>query len=195
MAKVTAEERFWARVQKTEGCWFWIGTIDRDGYGRFTWPGGQRAHRFVYELRVGSIPKRLTVDHLCHNRDRSCPSGRACLHRRCVNPAHLDLSTRGENARRGSPGGWTAERKAANTHCKRGHLFDCIDARNRRHTCHMCRRESYQRHIAERRQEKRNSQRAVRARMTPEELTRLRARQAAYQRASRARKRKREEQA
>jgi hypothetical protein len=30
----TAEQRFWAKVQKTETCWLWQGTKDRNGYGQ-----------------------------------------------------------------------------------------------------------------------------------------------------------------
>lgn len=104
-ARRTPEQRFWAKVHKTDLCWIWIGTIAR-GYGQF-WDG-QRvvgAHRFAYELLVDSIPGGLQLDHLCRNR-------------RCVNPAHLEPVTRRENILRGA--GVTA-RNAAKTHCVNGH--------------------------------------------------------------------------
>jgi hypothetical protein len=31
----TLEERFWAKVYKTHGCWFWIGSTNQCGYGLF----------------------------------------------------------------------------------------------------------------------------------------------------------------
>ena len=44
---MSLEERFWTRVQKTEGCWLWTGQIESNGYGRIAGPGGRMlmAHR------------------------------------------------------------------------------------------------------------------------------------------------------
>lgn len=79
----------WDRIEKTETCWLWLGTIDSDGYGVLGDGQGKnvKAHRTVYELVVGPIPAGLTLDHLC-----------AMKH--CVNPAHLEPVTFAENARR-----------------------------------------------------------------------------------------------
>jgi hypothetical protein len=33
-------ERFWERVQKTDGCWFWLGRVDQNGYGNASVPRG-----------------------------------------------------------------------------------------------------------------------------------------------------------
>lgn len=87
------------------GCWPWQGSITSLGYG--TAPTGHRgrsvlAHRLAYVLAIGVIPPGLVIDHTCHNFDRSCPGGAQCLHRRCVNPAHLEAVTLAENVRRGS---------------------------------------------------------------------------------------------
>lgn len=90
-------------------CWPWMGSRFVSGYGRL---GSGRAHRVVYELLVGPIPEGLTIDHDCHNRDRSCPGGFTCPHRACCNPAHLEAVTQAENNRR-----------ALRTHCKHGHKF------------------------------------------------------------------------
>lgn len=30
----TPEERFWDKVQKSEGCWTWTGSISSSGYGQ-----------------------------------------------------------------------------------------------------------------------------------------------------------------
>jgi hypothetical protein len=105
------------------GCWAWTSTITRQGYGEFTigrTEGHRPAHRFAYEMWVGPIPEGLTIDHTCHN-DSGCPGGPTCLHRRCVNPAHLEAVTAAENLDR-SPNN-PARANAAKTHCKWGHEF------------------------------------------------------------------------
>lgn len=90
-ARVHASDARWeALVERTATCWNWMGTIQPNGYGKFGRRWMRRdsiAHRIAYEKWVGPIPANLTIDHLCFNR-------------RCVNPAHLEVVTRGENARR-----------------------------------------------------------------------------------------------
>lgn len=83
----TLEERFWAKVDKTEGCWNWTGAHGEQGHGQiFTHgrSGTTPAHRVSYEMHVGPIPEGLVVDHMCHNPP-------------CVNPAHLRLATVKQN--------------------------------------------------------------------------------------------------
>lgn len=106
-----AREIIEARSVVTEsGCWDWTGNIQgAAGYGRIH--VGHRtstyAHRLSYEAFVGPIPEGLVIDHLCRNR-------------RCVNPAHLEPVTNGENVRRGEGCG---AQYAKRTHCARGHLL------------------------------------------------------------------------
>jgi hypothetical protein len=106
------EERFWAKVEKTGGCWWWRGALFPNGYGsfkEFPRPGiCHLPHRFAYERLVGPIPEGLDLDHLCRNRT-------------CVNPAHLEPVTRRENLLRGDT---IPARKNAQTHCIHGHPFD-----------------------------------------------------------------------
>lgn len=91
------------------GCWEWIRGKHYRGYGQITiYNKHQFAHRAVYELLRGAIPKGKVLDHLCENTS-------------CVNPDHLKVTTQKENVTRG--GGITAENKAK-THCKRGHEFN-----------------------------------------------------------------------
>lgn len=116
-------ERFNALVDRAGSCWLWLGSVNRTGYGYFSRNGrSMLAHRFAYEQFVGPIPEGAQVDHDCHNRDRSCRGGWSCLHRRCVNPAHLRLATQSENLRSGRCGDRVRERSEATTHCPKGHL-------------------------------------------------------------------------
>ena len=61
MAKRTAEERFWAKVDRRgpDECWIWTAYRDPDGYGQFGLNGRNvKAHRYAYEQLVGPIPDR-----------------------------------------------------------------------------------------------------------------------------------------
>lgn len=91
------EERFWEKVERTEGCWLWTGTVNRKGYGSF-WNGEYRvglptgrpvmvgAHLWAYEHFVGPRDD-LSVLHRC-----DVP---ACVnYERC-----LFLGTKGDNNR------------------------------------------------------------------------------------------------
>jgi len=84
----TAEDRFWAKVEKTAACWLWTGSLNR-GYGHFHVSRGSTTtgHRFAYELLVGPVPDGLELDHICKIK-------------RCVNPAHLEPVPHIENSRR-----------------------------------------------------------------------------------------------
>jgi hypothetical protein len=82
----TFAERFWPRVNKTDGCWLWVGGKNQDGYGVY-FGGVPRllAHKESYRHLVGEIPVGMCVLHRC-----DVPL--------CVNPDHLFLGTRAANA-------------------------------------------------------------------------------------------------
>lgn len=82
----TIEDRFWAKVQKTNGCWLWTGA-KRQGYGalaRTRADGPVYAHRFAWEIHNGTIPSGMWVLHRCDVRA-------------CVRPDHLWLGSQQEN--------------------------------------------------------------------------------------------------
>ena len=106
-----ALSRFLARVERDEssGCLNWRGYVRSDGYGSF-WADGRKhvAHRWAYRTLVGEVAAELTIDHLCRNR-------------RCVNTAHLEPVSRGENVLRGVG---IAAMRARQTECSKGHPLD-----------------------------------------------------------------------
>jgi len=83
----TPEERFWARVYKTDTCWEWLGQVV--GHAKHgTIKIGQRSirtHRYSWELHHGD-PGGAQVLH-------TCDIGW------CVNPDHLYLGTGNDNRR------------------------------------------------------------------------------------------------
>lgn len=76
--------RFESKFKKTEGCWIWLGTKDKNGYGIFKVSPHTTttAHRMAYKLYTGEPGPH--VRHLCHNRS-------------CVNPGHLASGTAQDN--------------------------------------------------------------------------------------------------
>lgn len=98
------------RVDETTGCWVFTGHLNDSGYGIIVRKAEGRphirAHRYYYELSVGSVPEGLVLDHLCRNRA-------------CVNPAHLEPVTNAENVARGA--------FAMRTHCPKGHPYDEVN--------------------------------------------------------------------
>jgi len=108
-------------------CWEWTGYTNQSGYATFKY-GGQshhRVHRIVYQLFVEEIDPLLDCDHLCRNR-------------KCINPIHIEPTTKQVNVLRGE--GVSAQR-AKQTHCKKGHKFNeentKIDNRGNR-VCYPC---------------------------------------------------------
>lgn len=94
--------RFLSKIDvRPNGCWWWTGGLNKYGYGKFKVHGRTLgAHRFAWFIANGELPRATTIDHVCHNLDKSCPGGVGCLHRRCVNPAHMEPVSTQENTRR-----------------------------------------------------------------------------------------------
>lgn len=131
--RITPEDRFWPKVDRSGDCWLWTGGTTNGGYGMFWFEGQMRvAHRWLYERINGAVPKELDLDHLCRTRA-------------CVNPSHLEPVTRSENLRRGE----VPQLYNKPTKCKQGHEFTPENTINRagggRH-CKTCTRASQARY-------------------------------------------------
>ena len=121
-------DRIASKIEVVDGHWLWMAYISPKGYAQVYWEGKpEGAHRVVYRLLVGPIPKRLQLDHECRIRH-------------CVNPECVEPVTQQENIRRGM-GGKLNNHLAARTHCPQGHPYSgenlVMNSQGRR-TCRAC---------------------------------------------------------
>lgn len=147
--KQTLLDRLEDKFAVGDGCWVWMGAINSWGYSNVYlggWPEPRygSGHRALYELLVAPVPEGMTLDHRCHTDDKSCPGGKTCLHRRCVNPGHLEVVTNEVNIGRGR---WQPVLNAQKIGCDSGHLFDEENTywHNGKRHCRICRKAANQR--------------------------------------------------
>lgn len=108
-------QRFWtnfdAKVKAgPDGCHIWVGRTNKAGYGLVEVEvDGERyrfmAHRVAYQRHGAAIPHKFTIDHLCEQT-------------RCMNKAHHEPVTRGENTRRQNA---RTHNSTPGTRCKNSH--------------------------------------------------------------------------
>lgn len=132
-------DRFLSKVEIVKGGhWRWRAAINAHGYGTFNLGtdlsghrhGTHNAHRVAYLLFAGPIEKGFDVDHRCHTKD--CKLGVACLHRSCVNPAHMAVATHQENLLLGA-------NRWSGTACMRGHPWTTESTIVRKDGSRLCR--------------------------------------------------------
>jgi hypothetical protein len=90
---------YWSIPEPNSGCWLWLGSTTKKGYGLLTVAGKQRlATHCVMEIATGIPIRGSHVLHTCDNQY-------------CVNPDHLYIGSSQDNHRdmairnRGSQGG------------------------------------------------------------------------------------------
>lgn len=147
---ITVIDRLMAMVEiHSNGCWLWTGALTA-GYGMIgigvRGDGSRRivrAHRVSYEIHIGPIPDGMQLDHTCHKKGECMEVGSACLHRRCVNPYHLEPVTSNENKKRGNGGLAGAEKQRSKTTCPWGHAYskENTGVRRGRRICRACARD------------------------------------------------------
>jgi hypothetical protein len=126
------EERLLARCvpNQTTGCWNWTGFRKNSGYGSFTVSQKGKtitksAHRWAYEIFIGSISTNAVIRHSCDNK-------------LCINPAHLETGTQKDNMQ-----DWLARTWRPITYCINGHELkpsNLIGVKRKR--CGICQRQN-----------------------------------------------------
>lgn len=85
---LNAKERLLSKIERIpfSGCWIWMGDSIVKGYGLLSVNGKcEYAHRASFSFHKGPIPEGMLVRHTC-----DIPL--------CVNPDHLVLGTKQDNA-------------------------------------------------------------------------------------------------
>lgn len=104
-------KRFFRKFKIVDsGCWEWIPSGLKAGYGQFRVLGEQLAHRVSYILFRGD-PGEMFVCHHCDNP-------------KCVNPEHLFLGLPIDNSQDMVKKGRATRHMCEITHCPKGHPYD-----------------------------------------------------------------------
>jgi len=101
--------RILAKAVRDGDCLIWQGQTMKNGYGQISWHNRSwLVHRAIWTALKGEIPAEMTIDHLCRRRN-------------CVEVAHMEVVTRGENSLRGGGLEVVYANRRAREFCKQGH--------------------------------------------------------------------------
>ena len=121
-------ERLLQRIDVVDDCWVFQGATNGSGYGKI----GDKNRKSVYVHRLSyehyndtTLKTAQQIDHTCHNSDVECEGGIDCLHRRCVNPDHLEIVDARTNLLR-SKHTQTSKRSAV-VRCVNGHIYNDVN--------------------------------------------------------------------
>jgi hypothetical protein len=109
---------------ESSGCLRWQGPHHVNGYGVL---GHKYAHREAW-LRSGrEIPDGMVIDHV---------ASLGCVHRDCIEVAHMEVVTQKENVRRGKK----VKAQIEKTHCPKGHPYHGYNliVRRGKRECRAC---------------------------------------------------------
>ena len=128
--KQQLRNRILQNVELDGYCWIWQGSTMNSGYGRTRGLDGKdaSAHRLSYQLFCGDIPKDMCVLHKCDVKT-------------CVNPMHLFLGTKKDNAIDMVQKGRQFSPARLRTKCPKGHDYSGLNSQGRR-MCAICQKES-----------------------------------------------------
>lgn len=111
------------------GCLEWTGFRGPTGYGQiYDGVRSMNAHRVMYRVKFGDIPRGIQVLHSCDNPP-------------CILPAHLSLGTGKKNMQESVERG--RHHEAVKTHCDHGHELvgeNLYVAKNGTRHCKVCSR-------------------------------------------------------
>lgn len=111
------------------GCWIWQAGMYGCGYGKFSLNGkNTNAHRASFIIHNGSFDFSKMVLHKCDVK-------------KCINPDHLYIGDKSQNAKDAYNRGQLVSWGSKKTHCKNGHEFSLKNTKytkKKRRRCLEC---------------------------------------------------------
>ena len=89
------EARFWAAVEvgEEDECWLWTGSVDKDGYGWFSWNKGKGNNISISAPRFSLMMKLNNYELTFEEKTKH-----SCDNPKCCNPKHLSVGDAQSNS-------------------------------------------------------------------------------------------------